>query len=734
MSSRVTHSIDVAAPPAVSLNNARRLAEVRRYSAFGPGVGVDLDRIARLAANIAGTKIAFISFVLDDKVLLKVRYGSTLSELDISQSICGHVANSSRPLVVTDLSSDDRFESLDLVRGGLRFYAAVPLVTKLGFTIGALCVLDSQPRENGFAPDQLDAMQALGGLILRILSGDQAEQRWHDYLEIATDWVWEQDSEFRFTFFSSDISETVPVPQSNLLGHTRWELMGIDPAKDPLWASHKACLEARQAFRDFRYSAVLGGKHLSISISGKPIFDPDRGFVGYRGVARDVTLEEVVRRRVEYLAHHDHLTGLSNRANFEHQLNTVIEAASTSARRATVFLLDLDKFKDVNDTRGHSAGDAMLIEVGRRLRDVAGPEALVARLGGDEFALLFPDTKDDTDAVRVAESIIAVVSEPCAIGPEHLQTGCSIGIAHIPDNEVTASHIVGNADLALYEAKLAGRRRFRFFDAAMRQSAESVREIATEFAAAIERGELELYYQPQIKLFDRSVVGFEALIRWNHPQRGLLLPAAFKSAIDDGRLSVAAGRWVIETATRQCRAWAESGTPVRVAINLSQAQFRDDDLPALIEQVLSRHGVARKLIELEVTENILLDHVVDISEPLKALSSLGISIALDDFGTGYASLSHLRRFPIDRIKIDRQFVRDIGRRADGATISQAIVSLGKSLGLAVTAEGIESQEQELFLRLSGCDEVQGFFYGRPMPAHEATRYLQQPRSMRAVAG
>jgi diguanylate cyclase (GGDEF)-like protein len=479
----------------------------------------------------------------------------------------------------------------------------------------------------------------------------------------------------------------------------------------------------------------LGGKLLTLSISGKPIFDPDGTFLGYRGVARDVTAEEVARRHIEHLANHDHLTGLANRAAFEHGLRSAIEAADAGMRRSSVLLLDLDNFKDINDTRGHSAGDAMLVEVAQRLKALVGPQALVARLGGDEFAVLLMESSEDEASRSVACGVIEALARPFSIGADTIQGGCSVGIVRIPDDGLTPTQIMGNADLALYEAKTAGRRRYRFFDAAMRLSVDARREVLDEFGRAIEAGELELYYQPQVRTVDRTIVGFEALMRWNHPQRGLLLPGAFRPALEDSRLAVRAGRWVAETAARQLRAWRDAGLPpVRMAINLSQAQFREDDLPGLVRGVMISHDIDPALIELEVTENILLDEVIDIAEPLKALAALGVSIALDDFGTGYASLSHLRRFPINRIKIDRQFVRDIGRRADGATIAQAIVALGTSLGLGVTAEGIETQEQELFLRLSGCDEVQGYFYARPMPADQATAYLRRPAEEFAIAG
>jgi EAL domain-containing protein (putative c-di-GMP-specific phosphodiesterase class I) len=288
---------------------------------------------------------------------------------------------------------------------------------------------------------------------------------------------------------------------------------------------------------------------------------------------------------------------------------------------------------------------------------------------------------------------------------------------------MTPSQVMANADLALYEAKNSGGRSHRFFESTMRAEVEARREVVEEFDGALQRGEIELFYQPQLRLSDKSVAGFEALIRWRHPTRGLLMPGTFIAALEDARLGALAGAFVLETAAAQARAWLDQGLPaVRIGVNLSPAQFRDETFPTTIAEVLARHRLNPRLFEIEVTENILLDEGADIRKMLAALHDLGVSIAFDDFGTGYASLSHLRRFPIQRIKIDREFVRDMDG-GGGATIAHAITSLGIALGMQVTAEGIETPEQELLLRLSGCHEVQGWLYSKALPADEAAAYL-----------
>jgi predicted signal transduction protein with EAL and GGDEF domain len=338
-------------------------------------------------------------------------------------------------------------------------------------------------------------------------------------------------------------------------------------------------------------------------------------------------------------------------------------------------------------------------------------------LGGDEFALLVPGLGDPGASAAVAAKVVRLLNEPFRVDGRVVQAGSSVGIALAPRDGASADELMAAADLALYRAKAEGRGRHQFFDASLRRAVEERRALEAELQRAVAQEEFVLHYQPQFDLADGSLVGAEALIRWNHPQRGLLTPAAFLPVLEGGTLAIAVGEWVLRTACRQARAWADAGLPtLRVGVNLSAAQFRCKNLAANLARVLAATDWPPELLEVEVTENILLKREMAVADSLRRIRALGVSVAFDDFGTGYASLSHLQQFALDRIKIDRSFVRDIGSRTDGAAITRSVIALGKSLGIKVTAEGIETHDQAAFLRLHGCDEAQGYLFGRPMPA------------------
>lgn len=713
---------------------------IDRFALHSTELRADLDRLTRIAARLVDTELSSLSLLAGDKVLVKGMAGAELTEVDARQSFCPHTVREPVALVVPDASRDERFAHVEQVRSypGLRFYAGVPLISTEGHAIGALSVAGLDPRPDGLRDEDVATLRDLAGLVIRALEGARAQSRWQDYLQIATDWIWEQDADFRFTFFSAEVEGKVNTQISEMVGRTRWSFAGVDPDRDPFWGAHKATLEAHLPFKDFRYTRTKGDFVLTMSISGKPIFGGDGTFLGYRGIGRDVTAEEVARRRIEHLATRDHLTGLANRSAFEAAVADAIADCETG-HSAALFLLDLDRFKEANDSLGHSAGDSILIEVARRLRSLRDGRLMAARVGGDEFALLVPSVVKETEPDLIADDIRALFEAPIDLGTHTIHSGASIGAFLITDPTATPSQVMANADLALYEAKNSGGRSHRFFESTMRAEVEARREIVAEFDGALQRGEIELFYQPQLRLSDKSVAGFEALIRWRHPTRGLLMPGTFIAALEDARLGRLAGAFVLETAATQARAWLDQGLPaVRIGVNLSPAQFRDENLATVVAEVLARHRLNPRLFEIEVTENVLLDGGSDISKILTALHDLGVSIAFDDFGTGYASLSHLRRFPIERIKIDRQFVRDMDG-GGGGTIAHAITSLGIALGMQVTAEGIETPEQELLLRLSGCHEVQGWLYSKALPADEAAAYLarslglERPQKVTGVA-
>ncbi len=433
---------------------------------------------------------------------------------------------------------------------------------------------------------------------------------------------------------------------------------------------------------------------------------------GFAKITRDVTHRRNNEEHLRRMALTDGLTGLSNRNAFLYELATIVHS-----QPAALLLLDLDGFKEINDTLGHQAGDALLKAVGVRLREAAGGASSVARIGGDEFAVLFPGMADPLSAAARAESIIDAFRRSFVCDETDMQVGLSVGIAIAPHHGRTANELLANADFALYDVKSQRRTGYSLFQEAFRQSALARRTCESELKRAVARGELELHYQPQLRLGDRRIVGAEALLRWNHPERGPILPGAFIHVLERSPLAVPVGQWIVRQACEFAAAIRRDGRPgFKVAVNVFGAQFRSGDLGALIASALNEHRLSADALELELTENIALQNDETIIGTVRDLAAMGVRVSFDDYGTGYASLSLLKRFPLACLKIDRSFVRELCTNAEDAAVVNAILYLAKNFELDVVAEGIETEEQEQMLRDLGCQYGQGFLFARPMPA------------------
>jgi diguanylate cyclase (GGDEF)-like protein len=441
---------------------------------------------------------------------------------------------------------------------------------------------------------------------------------------------------------------------------------------------------------------------------------------GWIATYEDITERRQTEAKIAYLAHYDPLTGLLNRVLFRERLEHSLAVLVRSDQPLAVLCLDLDSFKEVNDTLGHPAGDTLLKEVSQRLRLCVGSDGEVARLSGDEFAILYP-SMGDVERVRIlAQQLISEVAKPVEIDGQNLVVGLSIGVSLSPLDAIDADDLLKKADIALYRTKSAGGRDVRFFEQNMQAQLEARRAIQAELRGAIERRELELYYQPIFSLSDRSIVGFEALLRWHHPERGMVSPVDFIPVAEETGLIIEIGDWVIQQACADAARWPSS---VRVAVNLSVLQFEKTNLLQVVRDALRSSGLPARRLELEITESVLLKEDEATIQTLHQLKALGLRIALDDFGTGYASLSYLRSFPFDQIKIDRSFVQDLGVRADGASIVNAVAELAQKLGMETTAEGVETSEQLRLLQEAGCTQAQGFNFGRPSPASQVMHYF-----------
>jgi diguanylate cyclase (GGDEF)-like protein len=394
-----------------------------------------------------------------------------------------------------------------------------------------------------------------------------------------------------------------------------------------------------------------------------------------------------------------------------------------------VMFIDLDRFKNVNDMLGHGVGDQLLVQAAQRLQACARPGDVVARLGGDEFALVLPELADNGDASAVAGRIVAALGQPFRLQGQELFVSASVGIASYPEHGATAELLLQNADTAMYGAKNDGRNNYRFFLAEMQEQSARRLQMETQLRQALERGEFLLHYQPKLELAGGAISGFEALLRWNHPQRGLVPPLEFIAILEDTGLILPVGEWVIGEVCRQLEAWRRQGpAPAPVAINLSARQLQQADLAGAIERIVAGAAIDPALLEFELTESMLMADPEAAVVTLTRIKALGMRLSVDDFGTGYSSLSYLKRFPLDALKIDRTFVRDLPGDSDDAAITRAVIRLAHSLNLKVVAEGVENIEQLRELELYGCDEIQGYYVGRPLPADDCAALLASERA------
>jgi diguanylate cyclase (GGDEF)-like protein len=450
---------------------------------------------------------------------------------------------------------------------------------------------------------------------------------------------------------------------------------------------------------------------------------------GWVATFEDVTERRDAQAQIFHMARHDALTNLPNRTLFREQLEHALRLIKRNEKVA-VFCIDLDHFKDVNDSLGHPIGDELLKEVGRRLGQCVREGDTVSRLGGDEFAIVqIGGEVQVAEASAVASRVIEVVGTPYLIQGHQVIVGASIGISVAPGDGSDPDQLLKNADMALYRAKADGRGAFRFFETGMDARAQARRLMEVDLRAALLRGEFEVYYQPIYDLKADQIICFEALLRWNHPLRGLIPPVEFIALAEETGLIIPIGDWVLRTACMNAVRWPQD---VRVAVNLSPAQFKNRNLVTSVIAAVSASGLAANRLELEITESVLLEDSEGTLATLHKLRDLGVRISMDDFGTGYSSLSYLRSFPFDKIKIDRSFVHELATRGDSMAIVRAVTGLGKSLGISTTAEGVETREQLALLRSEGCNEVQGFLFSQPRPAAEVEKMLTKGR-LRVVA-
>lgn len=622
---------------------------------------------------------------------------------------------------VSDLSQDDSEFAAQI--GELHSAFALPV--KTGAEVFAVLEFCS---DHIHQPDAelLDCSAFVGNQIAQFVELIRAreqraysEERFRSLVDLSSDWIWEQDEQFRFTFFQGNraVQARSGIVPDSRIGKFRWDLPALNLSEED-WEKHREMLDRRETFHDFLIRRPdRDGKERWMSVSGMPVFDAQGLFKGYRGIAKDISERKNNERRIQHLATHDALTGLPNRTMFSEFLNRAILSARRYDRKFAVLFVDLDRFKLVNDSLGHEAGDMLLKTAAKRLMRCMRASDIVARVGGDEFVILAEEIETRQDVEVVAKKVLAMLFKPVILLDQECHVAGSVGICMFPEDAQDEQSLMKNADAAMYQAKEAGKNQHAFYSAEARSQSLERMALETSLRHAIERKQLFLHYQCKLDLKTKRIAGVEALLRWQHPELGTISPAQFIPLAEETGLIVPIGRWVLETACAQNVLWQKAGMPkLGMAVNISARQFAEDLLIEDVKAALKKTGMEPALLELELTESMVVNKPERAIQVLRALKSLGVKIAIDDFGTSYSSLAQLKNFPIDTLKVDRSFIQDVSTNSDDQAMTRAIIAMGKSLGLTVIAEGVETVEQQNFLTDNACDETQGFYFSKPITA------------------
>ena len=541
-----------------------------------------------------------------------------------------------------------------------------------------------------------------------------SEARYAGTVELAAVGIAHVDPSGRFIWSNSWMHAMLGYAKEELERLTIWDISHPDDVHNT--DEERALMHsgAKDFLRTEKRYICKNGETIWVKIASAPRRDANGTLLYDISVVEDITPRKVAEARIQYLATHDELTGLPNRALFTELLSRAIDAAQLNDGQCALIFIDLDRFKIVNDSLGHNAGDELLKEVARRIVRSVGAAAVTARFGGDEFVVLLDNVAGRPAAAAAAGSILSAMLEPVRVMNYDCRVTASIGIALFPQDGPELSTLMKHADMAMYLAKDEGKNNFQFYSSIIAPMSVERIVLETHLTNALDRGEFSLQYQAKIDIASGRICGVEALLRWRNPQLGNVPPNAFISIAEDNGLIVPIGRWVLKAACAQGAAWQRLGLPpLGMAVNLSPRQFKDPGLAQDVTEALRESGMEARLLELEITEGMIMNRIDQAAQTAAVIKALGVRLAIDDFGTGYSSLSQLKRFPIDTLKIDRSFIRELPDNTEDMAITEAIISLGKALGVNVIAEGVETHEQEAFLRSRGCDEIQGFLYSKP---------------------
>lgn len=711
------------------------------YSADRPR-DPQLDAICRVAAALFGVRYAYVSRLDAECQSFLGSEGLSLSSTSRSDAFCALtvLGQPHAPLVILNTLADRRVADNPYVTGDphLRFYAGVPISLDDNTADKAtVCVADTRPR-TVFDEEDRKRLADLAVFIEAALRGRIAQHRTHRaqrkavdserrfrlLADSANDVFVLGDLDMRRTYVSAAVRRVLGYAPAELIGVRAFDMLHPDDANifAEYWTQVLAGVDERPTCC-VRYRHK-DGHHVWIEASVSLLPDEDAGGPsGYVAVLRDVSARREAEDRVRHMALHDALTGLPNRALFRDRLDQAIAHTARTHSPFAVLACDLDRFKAINDSLGHPAGDALLRHVAERMRSVLRPYDTIARLGGDEFAVVLSYLDDACAAPCLAERLIAAVGAPVHLDGQIVEVGISVGFTIATERDRDADELFKRADMALYEAKAGGRNTYRVFCPDVGARIATRGQLGLDMKEGVRRGEFHLVYQPVVDARTGAVVSLEALMRWRHPVRGEVSPGEFIPLAEENGLIVPLGAWALRQACREALTWPET---LRVGVNVSAVQFRGG-LEEAVLTALAETGLPANRLKLEVTESVLMQDGDAVIACLHRLRSLGVVVALDDFGTGYSSLGYLRRFPFDKIKIDRSFIRDIAD-PDAAAIVRAVVSIGERLSMGIVAEGVETAEQLELVRREGCAQVQGFLFSRPLSPPDVRAYIKANRA------
>ena len=739
-------------------NEAQRLETLRGYDVLDTLPEQAFDDLTLLAAQICQVPIAVVSLVDENRQWFKSIIGLDAKETPRDVAFCAHsILNPEELLEVRDAQLDPRFADNPLVTADpyIRFYAGAPLVAADGVALGTLCVIDCVPRE--LSTEQKTALRALSRTVIaqlelrRTLATCRQVKEQLQSLNVSLEQKVEArtaDLRISATAFESHESMMITDADGVILrvnnaftestGYTAEEAVGQTPRLlqsgrhnaefyRAMWKTINRTGTWQGEIWDRRKNGEIYPKWLTITA----VKGGDGVVTHYVGSHSDITERKAAEEKIQYLAFYDLLTGLPNRQLLLDRFQQTFASSARSGREGAVLLIDLDNFKDINDTLGHDIGDSLLQQTAQRLKSCVREGDTVARLGGDEFVVVLENLSEQhieaaTQTEAISEKILAALSKPYHLAKYEYQGTASIGATLINGHQQMAEELLKQADIAMFQAKKAGRNTLRFFDPQMQASITGRFSLEGELHKALENQQFQLYYQIQVDSSYRPL-GAEALIRWIHPLRGMVSPAQFIPLAEKTGLILPIGQWVLETACAQLKAWEQDALTrdLVLAVNVSAKQFHQADFVAQVQAAVQHHAINPMLLKLELTEGMLLENIEDTIATMNTLNEIGVQFSLDDFGTGYSSLQYLKRLPLDQIKIDQSFVRDIVIDDSDKAIVRTIIAMAQSLNLNVIAEGVETAAHRQQLLAMGCHNFQGYLFSKPVPIEQFEALLKQ---------